>query len=294
MEISLALGGGGAKGNAHIGVFRVLEREGFKVAAISGTSIGGLMGAVYASGNTPDAMETRLSHLDQDKLFVREAGEGPAILGLGRVAELLTELIGDLTFADLPYPVALTSVDLNSGEEYVLQEGRVIDAVMATVAVPGIFPPKESQGGLLVDGNLSNPVPVELARSLAPKIPVIAVVLSQQRQSAPHVGPPRFLRPSTVLRKISRLRVAQAFNIFTRSVDISSRLLTELRLEIDKPEVIIRPSVDHIEFLGRVNVSEVVKLGADATELQLNDIYAAVNWRSKLARSFRAFQRKKV
>ena len=152
---------------------------------------------------------------------------------------------------------------------------------------------KKWQGGLLVDGNLSNPVPVGLARELTPKNPVVAVVLSQKGPSTPHVGQPRFLRPSPVLRRISRLRVGQAFNIFTRSVDISSRLLTELRLEIDKPEIIIRPKVDHIELLSRIYVPDVVKLGEEAAELQLEEIYSIVNWRSKLVRSFRKLTRKR-
>ena len=97
MKIALALGGGGSKGNAHIGVLRVLEKAGIRIGALAGTSIGGLIGAVYLAGNSPDGIEERL-------LFRRGPEANNSLLGLAGVAELLSEMIGERTFADLPIP----------------------------------------------------------------------------------------------------------------------------------------------------------------------------------------------
>ena len=88
MEISIALGGGGAKGNAHIGVLRVLEREGFKVCGLAGTSIGGLIGAVYAAGHSPDQILDYFKRIDQTKLYGRQSDEQPALLGLAGVTQV--------------------------------------------------------------------------------------------------------------------------------------------------------------------------------------------------------------
>lgn len=284
MEIALALGGGGSKGNAHIGILRVLEREGIRVGAIAGTSIGGLVGAVYLAGHSPDAMEAHMASLDQRHLYDRQRGEGPSLLGLGGVTEALTELLGEMTFEDLAQPFAVVAIDLHTGKEVVIREGRLIDAVLATIAVPGIFPPREWGDHMLIDGGMSNPVPVDVARSLAPGMPIVAVSLSRPPLKEGELTQPSYFRPMPVLERITRLRVAQAFNIFLRSVDISGRLLTEMRLDVDKPDFILRPKVDHIGLLDRVTVSEVVEIGEEAAEAAMEDLIKAIRWHSRLAR----------
>ncbi|MQC26673.1 MAG: hypothetical protein DWG76_04375 [Chloroflexi bacterium] len=104
MKIALALGGGGSKGNAHIGVLRVLEKAGIRIGALAGTSIGGLIGAVYLAGNSPDGIEERLADMEFRRLFRRGPEANNSLLGLAGVAELLSEMIGERTFADLPIP----------------------------------------------------------------------------------------------------------------------------------------------------------------------------------------------
>ena len=98
MEITLALGGGGAKGNAHIGILRVLEREGFKICGLAGTSIGGLIGAAYAAGCSPGQILEYFQNVDQNKLYGRQSGEQPALLGLAGVTQVLSDLIADINF----------------------------------------------------------------------------------------------------------------------------------------------------------------------------------------------------
>jgi len=287
MDISLALGGGGAKGNAHIGVLRVLEREGFRIRAIAGTSAGGMVAAVYAAGFTPDEMEDRMRLVVQSKLYGRQPTDGPALLGLAGIAHALTEMLGERTFADLRIPCAVTAVDLNTSQEVVLREGRVVDALLATMALPGIFPAQKWGDCLLVDGGILNPVPVALARSLAPTLPVVAVVLTPPPQAWASLPVPHFFSPPPVLRRITRLRVAQAFSVFLRSVDIGGRMITELRLQVDKPDVIIRPPVRGIGVLDRVDVAEVAKLGEQGAEAALPELRQAVSWQKRLARRLR-------
>jgi len=287
MNISLALGGGGAKGNAHIGVLRILEREGFRVRAIAGTSAGGIVAAAYAAGCSPDEIETYMSGVSQSKLYGRQPGDGPALLGVTGVARSLTELLGERTFDDLRIPCAVTAVDLESSQEVILRQGHVVDALLATIAIPGVFPPKQWENHLLADGGVLNPVPVSVARLLAPDLPVVAVVLSPPQQQWADLPPTDILSPHPVLERITRLRVAQAFEIFIRSVDIGSRMLTELRLQVDKPEVIIRPDVGHIGLLEKADVAAIAKIGEQAAEAALPELHRSVSWRSKLARRLR-------
>lgn len=285
MEIALALGGGGMKGAAHIGVLRVLEREGIRVRAIAGTSAGGLCGCFYAAGYTPDEIEHEVACIDPDELYRRTPEDGPAMLGLGGIRALLREKLGDLTFDQLRIPFAVTAVNLDTAQVVVLRRGRVVDAVLATIAVPGVFPPVYWRGQTLVDGGVLEPVPVAVARSLAPGLPVVAVVLSPPLSGWNSPSRPRLFESLPFISKyFTRLRVAQAFNIFVRSIDIGGAMLTELRLQLEKPDVVIRPAVSHIGLLDRVDVHEVARLGEVAALKALPDIRRAASWRGWLMR----------
>jgi NTE family protein len=284
MEISLALGGGGAKGNAHIGVLQVLDREGFKVKALAGTSAGGLIGSLYMAGYSSGQILERFTRLDQREMFGHSNDEQPSLLGISGMAAFLHEMLGECTFEDLAGPLAVTAVDINTGRPMILREGRVFDAVMATIAVPGIFPAREWGEYLLVDGGLINPVPVDVARELAPDLPVVAVALTELPESNETLPDPNYLGPMQVVERISRLKVAQALGVFMRSLDISGRLLTDLRLEIDKPDVIIRPDLIGIGLLERVDVTEIAAIGKAAAEEMLGELYSSVRWQAKWAK----------
>ena len=264
MDITLALGGGGSKGYAHIGVFRALENLGFKIQGIAGTSAGGVAGAVYAAGYSPDEIIEKASQIRQESLF--GFGRGPSILGIRGIREALSHFIKDETFADLKIPCALTAVDIKNKQEVILNEGNVLDAIMATIAIPGIFPPKDMNGQILVDGVVLNPVPVNIARSLAPSMPVIAVTLTPNPESWKSISPWGTTPENPLLRTISRLRVAQAFEIYLRSMDMTLHELGELRLKMERPDLIIRPKVEHIGQMDRVDPREVARLGELAVE----------------------------
>lgn len=286
MDISLALGGGGSRGYAHVGVIRCLEAEGFRVRAIAGTSAGGIAASLYAAGYSPDEMETRFSKIDQSKLFALSFSDEPGLLSLSNPARVLEEFLGERTFADLEIPCAVVAVDVESSREVILNRGRVVDAILATIAIPGVFPPKILDEHELVDGGVLDPVPVSVARSLAPHLPVAAVVLSlPMEQPTPFAHLPLPTRiPAPIVQRLTRLRVAQAFNIFLQSVDIGQRMITELRLEVDEPEVIIRPDVGGIGILDRVDVNAVARLGEKAAEAVLPDLRRAASWSRRLGR----------
>lgn len=286
MDITLALGGGGAKGNAHIGVLRCLEREGFRIRAVAGTSFGGIVAAAYAAGFSPDEIEERFSQVDQAKLYGHVPGEQPCLLGLAGVYKWLDEMFGEMTFADLKIPCAMVAVDLETTREVTLQQGRVRDAILATIALPGIFPSYPLNSWNLVDGGVLNPVPVSVARALAPELPVVAVVLTQPigAPTTPLTIPLPPVLPKALLERIPQFRLAQAAEIFLRSVEIGGRAVTEYRLAVDRPDVIIRPKVGHIQLLQRVDVRAVARLGEEAAQEALPEIRRAVSWPARIRR----------
>jgi NTE family protein len=138
MDITTALGG--AKGNAHIGVLRRLEKEGFRIRAVAGTSYGGLVAAFYAMGYSPDRIEEIFAAADQTQFYGHAPEDGPSLVGVACISRLLENEVGNRTFADLKLPCALTAVDLKSGQEVLLTKGRLVDAMLATDRTARYFP----------------------------------------------------------------------------------------------------------------------------------------------------------
>lgn len=284
VDITLALGGGGVKGYAHIGVIKVLEQAGFRIRAVAGTSAGGMVGAIYAAGYSPGEIEKHLAVMDQRYLYRRDRGDGPSLLGLSGAIQELAKLLGEKTFEDTRIPFACTAVDLDSGTQVDLNHGPLLDAVIATIALPGIFPPKMWNGHLLVDGGIFDPVPVSLARRLAPNVPVVAVALSPPLSSwANHQRAPRLLSSLPLLSRLNQMRLAQSFNLFLRSIDLAGCYLTDLRLKVEHPEVVIRPQVAPIGFLDKIDPFEVIKIGEKAATEALPRLKRLNGWRFRLS-----------
>src|SRR5258706_16273196 len=146
MNITLALGGGGAKANSHIGVIRRLEKEGIKIDAVAGTSFGGVVAAFYALGHPTDQIEDLFAVLDQTQLYGIAPNEAPSLLGLAGVTKWLIDVLGDKTFDDLKISFAGTAVDLQCGCEVILSKSSLVDLLLATIAGPGIFPARPIGG----------------------------------------------------------------------------------------------------------------------------------------------------
>ncbi len=291
-DIALALGGGGVKGIAHIGVIRKLEKEGFKIRAIAGTSAGGIVGAVYAAGINLDRITSELTMVNQKKFFSRQPNDPPSLLGLAGLVNFLNTYLEGKNFSDLNIPLALTAVDIRSKQEIILNKGDVTRAVLATVAIPGVFPAVIMDEMELVDGGVLDPVPVAVARWLAPHLPIVAVCLSpvpEEWREMPELGVPiEPPLPRPILEQITHSRFAQSLRIFVNSMDITSRMVTELRLQVEKPDVIIRPEVHHIAPLDRVNPQELLDAGEQSVDEALPRIHEAMAWYYKIVRRFRA------
>jgi NTE family protein len=297
MDITLALGGGGAKGHAHIGVIRRLEKEGVRVRAVAGTSFGGLIAVLYALGFSADAIEDTFASVDQTQFYGHAPNDGPSLIGLAGVTRLLEGRIGERTFADLKLPCVLTAVDLKSGSEVLLSKGRLVDAILATIAMPGVFPARYIDGLELVDGGTLDPVPVAPARMLAPRLPVVAVVLTIPMGIPPQPWNLPFGRHwggMIISRLLSKMRYASVWDIFTRSLDITSRAMTQYRLEVDRPEVIIRPQVFDIDTLDVVDVREVAKRGEAAAEAALPQLRSLFTLRNRWRRTIGAYSQRSL
>ena len=176
--IGIALGGGFARGIAHIGVLKVLEEECIPVRMVAGTSVGALLGAVYCSGLTIAELE-EVAHKVRFTTFARWTLSRYGFASNDRMVSFLKRTLKVQTFEELRIPLAVTATDFNTGEGTVFRSGSIIDPVRASCAYPGMFLPVEIRGRWLVDGMLSHPVPTRPVREMGAER-VLAVHLRGQ------------------------------------------------------------------------------------------------------------------
>jgi NTE family protein len=277
-KLVLALGGGGVRGGAHVGVLRALEREGIEVAAIAGTSIGGLVGALYLAGHTPDQLEEISVEMNSGRMFRHDRSETRnSVRGLQGLTARLHALLGDRTIEELRAPFAATAVDLHTGQTVDLRSGRALDAVLSTIAFPGIFPSRAYGEWSLIDGAIGQPLPVALARSLAPGLPVLAVSLSG-RLDGSRISGTSDLGGMSVMGWLNRSRWVQALRTFSRSSSITRRHLEQAQLQLHPADLILYPAVRGIAMLDKADTRELARRGeqavADALP-QLRALFAA-------------------
>lgn len=186
--IGVALGGGFARGIAHIGVLKVLEQEGIPIRAVAGTSVGALIGAAYCSGLSIQELED-VAHNVRFTTFARWTLSRYGFASNDRMVTFLTRTLKCKTFEELRIPLGVTATDFNTGEGVVFHSGSIIDPVRASCAYPGMFLPVEIRGRYLVDGMLSYPVPTRPLREMGADR-VLAVHLKGTWANG---GPPRHL-----------------------------------------------------------------------------------------------------
>jgi len=177
-KIGLALGSGGARGLAHIGVIKVLEEKGIKIDYIAGTSIGALIGALYCQTKNIQSVEDFALSMDWKMLaevLFDFSFKGGMISG-EKVEKMLRHQLDNISFADLKIPLNIVCADLRTGEKLVCDSGDVSQAVRASISVPIIFKPFQKDDALLIDGGLVEPVPVQTVRKMGADY-VIAVNL---------------------------------------------------------------------------------------------------------------------
>ncbi len=297
--IGLALGGGAARGFAHIGVVRTLAAHGIIPDVIVGTSIGAVVGGCYAARQL-EGLETWarsltvrsvLGHLD-----VSLTGSG--LIRGGHLAHRLQESLGDTRIDDLPIRFAAIATEFNTGHEIWLTRGRLTDALRASYALPGIFPPVLIGGRWLVDGALVNPVPVSAARALGARL-VIAVNLnsdlfgrgtiiashgSDDNDEAAHAAPAKvngfrsiFNRDRTLRRQILGRRGRPGIpTVMIEAFNVMQDRITRARLAGDPPDVLISPRLGSVGWFDFHRAADAVSIGAEAAEKSIDAVTEAV------------------
>lgn len=260
MRLALALGGGAGLGWAHIGVLRALARRGVTIDAVAGTSIGAVA-AVCLAGGRLDVLEelARATNLRAVMRYLDTGFRYGSVLGGKAVRRRLHGHFGDSNLDELGLPVAVVAADILSGEEVVLTSAPVIDAVRASIAIPGIFPPVRLGGRLLVDGGVVTPVPVAAVRALS-SVPVLGVNLQgdYRRRAAANLPAGR--------RLVSPIRSGRA------GLSLVLARLAELSLAAAPPDILIAPRLGHIEVQDFTRADELIALGAASVDAAWADI----------------------
>jgi NTE family protein len=286
-KIILALGGGVARGWAHIGVIRTLVQAGLPPDVICGTSIGALVGGVYLAGKL-DALELWARGLTQRRILgLLDFTFGSAgLFGGKRLAALLEEQVGGVCIETLDRPFVAVATELETGREIWLRDGSLIDAVRASYALPGVFAPVRLDNRWLVDGALVNPCPTSVARSFGGHV-VVAVSLHTDLIGSPSDKPsletPALVLNDTGGRKPSllsnwlrpdRLILQRLFAdrsngpplsaVMVGALNILLDRVTRARLAGDPADVLIAPRIAHIGLIDFHRAQETIELGAEA------------------------------
>lgn len=279
-RIGFALGGGSARGWAHIGVIRLLNEEGIVPDLVCGTSIGALVGAACAGRNL-DKLEAWVMSLGwKDVVGFLDVGLVGGLIKGSRVIDFFHEHIVDCDFSNLALPFACLATDLATGHEVWLREGSVSTAVRASISQPGLFEPVAQDGRFLVDGSLVNPVPVSLARALGAEL-VIAVDLGSDlvspraRSSPPNADAHNGIstRLGDFLHSVtgigSRRSAPSILSVMTQSLAIMQVRITRSRLAGEPPDVLIAPALGHLGLLDYHRATEAIAEGREAARLAL-------------------------
>ncbi len=268
--IGLALSGGGARGLAHIGVLKVIEGEGIPIGSLSGTSMGGIIAAAFAAGWSPGELEQAACNMASVRelmklVDIRSPRRG--LLAGQHVRSYLERFApSDLTFADLSRPLGLKATDLQTGREFDLEQGSVLNAVLATSALPGIFPAVEWEGRKLVDGGVLNNLPIDLVRRFGARVAVGVDVA------------PRFDDPAHDNLFAKTEHMPSFLQDIYYTVMIMTRAITRLRLQEENPEVLIQPDLPAGIglFTGFLRADEIIASGEAAARRALPAIWAAL------------------
>jgi NTE family protein len=285
-RIGLALGSGSARGWSHIGVIRVLERAGVSPDIVCGTSIGSLVGAVYAAGRL-DWLHGWVQGLTwQSVVGMLDLKMGGGLIEGGKLADFFRRGFDDQGIERLPKAFGCIATELNTGREVWLREGSVIDAVRASIALPGLFTPAQQEDRLLVDGGLVNPVPVSLCRAMGADV-VIAVDLNWDlvgrhnrasvESQAPETDGGIIASLLAKLRPVPRTGSAHdvpvdlpsMLDVLSTSLNIMQVRITQSRLAGEPADAMIRPRLHDIAAMDYHRAAASIAEGERAAEQAL-------------------------
>ena len=299
--IGLALGGGAARGLAHIGIVRTLIAHGIVPNVVVGTSIGAVVGGAYATGQL-DTLEEWARKLQPRNLLgyldIRLNGSG--LIGGDKLAAQLEAAIGPILIEDLPMKFATVATEVRTGHEIWLTHGRMVDAMRASYALPGIFSPVLVGDRWLVDGALVNPVPVSAARAFGAEIVIAAnlssdfftqsttihaygaagnVPLAAAGPAPPKRGFGKFFSPErTVKREFFGSRGRPGISsVMVDAFNIMQDRITRARLAGDPPDLLITPRVGQIGWFDFHRASDLIDFGTRAAERAMDSIREAIH-----------------
>ena len=299
LSIGLVLGGGAARGFAHIGVLRTLMAHGIRPDVIAGTSIGAVVGGLFAAGAL-DAFEDWCRQLTRRRVLAyldfRFAGSG--LISGGRLARKLDGALGDTSFADLPMRLAAIATEIGTGHEIWLTRGRLSEAMAASYALPGIFPPKLIGGRWLMDGAMVNPLPISAARALGARL-VIAVNLNADnfgrgttiqdhgpdaeddaRRAQHELDRTRrgIFRPDRLLHRefFGTAGRPGLSTVMVEAFQVMQDRITRSRLAGDPPDVMISPRLARINLFDFHRAKDTIAIGAEAAEKSIEAISESI------------------
>lgn len=289
-RIGLALGSGSARGWAHVGVIRSLEEAGIRPDLVCGTSIGALVGAAYASGELDRFEQWLLGMGIRDVVAFMDVTLSGGLLKGDRLVQFLRDNFVDHSLEDLDVPFAAVATDLRTGAEVWLRQGSTLEAVRASIALPGLFTPVMIEGAMLVDGGLVNPVPVSLARAMGADI-VIAVdlnsdILGRHLRERPLLEPPAG-NMGDLLRKLQGNlaafmpsispdgpRLPSMLDVLASGINIMQVRITRSRMAGDPPDVVVAPQLAHLSLLDFHRAKEAIDRGRQAVETVMHNLRA--------------------
>jgi NTE family protein len=291
-RIGLVLGSGSARGWAHIGVIRALVEAGVQPDIVCGSSIGALVGAIYADGKL-DWLEGWVRALDwKGVMRLMDPGWRGGLLGGGRLVELMQTQFGERDFSQLAIPLGVVATDLVNGHEIWLREGSVAVAARASFATPGLFTPVWRDGTFLVDGGVVNPVPVSLARAMGAEI-VFAVDLGSDYMRRRALQPDDSAAGNGTRNWMSRLlfrqnaepagaeesaipRSPSMLDVVTGALNIMQVRIARSRLAGEPADVLLAPRLGELGLLEYHRAAECIEEGRSAVERMLPAIRDAL------------------
>ncbi len=278
-RIALALGGGAARGWAHIGVLRALDEAGIKVSMVAGTSIGALVGGCYLAGKL-DELEEFARSLTMRRIvaLLDLAIGGSGLFGGMRLSKRMREHLSDIDIEDLDRPFTAVATEIATGHEIWIHSGSLATAIHASYALPGIFEPVECNGRVLVDGALVNPVPVSVCRAQEERL-VVAVNLHYDlygrsavvRHAASETpSDENEDLPSAIdKRKSARLGMT---NVMVESFNIIQDRVSRARLAGDPPDLLMMPRLSDIGLSEFHRASEAIDRGYEEATMKIEYI----------------------
>lgn len=282
--ISLVLGSGGARGYAHIGVIETLEEQGYEIRSISGSSIGALIGGLYAAGKLDAYKEWVLSldFIDTLKLLDISLSHG-GIVNIDTVYKKIEEMVGDITIEALPIKYVAVASDIEHQKKVLFKEGKLIDAIRASIAIPTIFSPVIENDMILVDGGVMDPLPIAAIASEDTAM-TIAVNLNANIPNTYKIDRPEkeenklYTKTMELVEKAKQAIATDSsaekppidiFYILNKSLDTTQNLIVENTLKEYQPDLMIEIPKDACETYEYDKAYEMIEIGKRATEKSL-------------------------